>query len=219
MSPRTTTKKSALVVGVMVLSTVVTGCVLPEDEHARGLEDVPPALLTTTIPSSIISEPVEPEKSTFELHLYWHDSDNILVKITRLLDAEPQIDAVLVHLLGGPSEQESLMDGGLVTPRATEALAPTTRRSDNGVLVITVADEFQLRDLGDDKNLIAEELVCTLTGISGVAAVTIEDSLGEIDLSGFEARPITGAARRADFNECAVQEPEPTEDPDSEETG
>lgn len=219
MSPRTASRTSALVAGLALCSTLVGGCVLPEDDQARGLEDVPPALLTTTIPSSINTEPVEPERSTFELQLYWHDSDNILVKVTRLLDAEPQIDAVLVHLLGGPSEQESLMDGGLVTRRATEALAPTTRRSDNGVLVITVADEFQLRDLGDDKNLIAEELVCTLTSISGVAAVTIEDSLGEIDLSGFEARPITGAARRADFNDCAVQEPDPTEDSDSEDAG
>ena len=180
----------------------VTSCVLPADQQASELEDIPPGLFTTTTGVPTPSEP-EPAQS-FELALFWHDGDGRLVRVNRLLDNPPTIEDALVNLVDGPQAEEVLLDGALISPRVVAALAPIATLGDNEVLIITVSDSFSFRDLADQKIPITEELVCTLTGLEGVAAIRIEDSLGEIALTNIEASPI-GAATRADFAGCVTQ--------------
>ncbi len=193
-----------VIAGVLLSAS---SCVLPEDQQASELEDIPPGLFTTTTGVATTSEPVPAQ--SFELALYWHDGDGRLVRVDRLLDNPPTIDDALINLVDGPKAEEVLLDGALIGPRVVAALAPVATLGDNEVVIITVADSFSFRELADQKIPITEELVCTLTGLDGVTAIRIEDSLGEIALTNIEASPI-GAATRADFADC-VTEAEATE--------
>ncbi len=188
-----------LTIGALLFAS---SCVLPEDQQASELQDIPPGLFTTTTGVPTTSEPVPAQ--SFELALYWHDGDGQLVRVNRLLDNPPTFDDALINLVDGPNAEEVLLDGALISPRVVAALAPIATLSDNEVLVITVADSFSFRELADQKIPITEELVCTLTGLDGVTAIRIEDSLGEIALTNIEASPI-GAATRADFADCVTQ--------------
>lgn len=197
----------------LIILLVTSSCVLPEDQQAGELEEVPAELLTTTtaVPTTLVPEPEE----SFELALFWHDENGVLVKVTQLLETPPTFTDALERLVLGPNTEEVLLDGAVITPRVGPALDPVARVGDNGVLLIRVADAFSFRDLQDQKIPITEELVCTLTGLDGIAAIRIEDSLGEIALTNIEASPID-AATQADFAECATPVEETAEGETSE---
>ena len=197
---------------VAVTALLAASCVLPEDQQAAELPQVPRELLTTTTGVPVSLEP-EPEDPSYEFLLFWHDENDQLHRVGRILDAPPSIEDALSQLLSGPSDEEAVLDDGtIVSNRVVPALGPTARLLENNVLVITVADDFAFRDREADKIPITEELVCTLIGIEGAVAVTIEDSAGEITLTDKAAQVITGPATRADFGDCVPEEPEESEE-------
>ncbi len=192
----------------LALGIVANACVLPEDQRAAELQQVPRELLTTTTGVAVSAEP-EPEDPSYEFLLFWHDDNDQLHRVGRVLDSPPSIEEALTQLLGGPSDEEAVLDDGtIVSNRVVPALGPTARRLENDILVITVADDFAFRDREADKIPITEELVCTLIGIEGVVALTIEDSAGEITLTDKAAQVITGPATRSDFGDCVPKESE-----------
>lgn len=196
-----------LVLGASLLS-ITSACVLPQENAANTLEDIPPELFVSTTTIPISNEP-EPEEPSFALSLFWHYEDGRLVEVPRQLDTPPTFENALTALVQGPTDEELLLDGGIISRKVVDALGPVAVMTDNQVLVITVDDAYGFRDRDSDKVPITEELVCTLTGISGVTAIRIHDSQGEIDLSDFENQPITAAATRSDFGNCLVQDPSP----------
>lgn len=201
---------------LLVLATAfgltTASCVLPEDDEAGILQEIPEDLYTTTTAVPVTTEP-EPEEISYELNLFWHDQDGRLLQIVRKLDAQPSIEDVLADLVNGPSEEEQLLDSAVnIIPRVVIGLEPIATMTENNVLVINVATDFELGAREDDKVLITEELVCTLTNLAGVSALRVFDGEGEIPLSGDGNRPIAGAAAPADFGDCLIIE-EPSPDP------
>lgn len=203
--------------GAMTAFGVVTGCVLPAEDESATIEDIPPGLFTTT--TAVVVEPgPEPEVRSFDLNLFWHDSNAQLVLKTRQSESQPSIADLLEALVQGPSETEVVQaNGATVASRVSPALEATVELNENGVLIVTVSDAFSLREREEEKILITEELVCTFTSLKNVAAVRIDDTQGAIPLTGKDALVITGAATSADFGECAVQELVPVEDLEDEE--
>lgn len=213
-----------------ILATLAYGtssCVLPNEDQAAPVENIPPGLFTTT--TAVADEPELPaEDVSYQLNLYWHNGVNHLVLVSRQRETPPTIEEVLNGLTQGPTESEKLESAEPpIGSNVQASLQPTAVLEENGVLVVTVSDDFKFREFRDDKILITEELVCSLTRLSNVSAVRIDDSQGQISLADSEAQGIDGPASASDFGNCEVEvfppefpegeDPDAQEDPDANE--
>jgi len=202
--------------GPLAFVLFAAGCVIPVDDAAAPVESVPEGILsTTTAPTTTALEP-EPNEPAFELALYWNFDTGELARVIRRQDESPTVEQTLTALINGPSESETeaQADIGVILPRVVESLAPVAAPPDSaGVVVITVSDDFGLRQNDDAKIPIAEELVCTVTQFGSVTAVIIADSTGAIPLPDQNSEPIEGAAGPENYGNCEpAAEPTPTTD-------
>ncbi|MFI5842548.1 GerMN domain-containing protein [Catenuloplanes sp. NPDC051500] len=142
------------------LALVLAGCGLPaqDEPHAVTLPHQP---LTAPLPSTAAGRP-----GAFA-EILCLVRDGRLVQAVRRIDALPDAQQHLAHLLAGPSPGER--DSGLTT--ALSGLSLTVTRSPGGTEArVEVTETDQSAAITDD-SLTYGQVVCTLTSRADVTAV------------------------------------------------
>ncbi len=184
---------------LVVASMLLAACATAGGNAAVVIEDVPYELTGTaaaTLPPVI--EPAGP----FTLTLYFiAEADESLISVERSRDRQPGPQEAIDALIAGPNQAE--LELVPMRARFSESLDPSASAPTDGLVVVVVSDEAQLRDTSN--RLPAQVLVCTLTQFPNVSAVQLRDSRGPIQLSGANAESIESEfARRENYNDCAA---------------
>ncbi len=171
---------------VIAVAVVASSCGVPTDNDVELIDTEGFAALTDpdTSESTGATTPFLVQGDAFAL--YFINGNQELESVVRPF-AEGTTQADLVQaLVDGPSVGEQA-DAVLVT-RLQPTAAPRIVRNESGTLTILVADEAEVRN---DENLrdIFGQLVCTMGRLVGVDRVAVEDGEGPIPFSPGDGAP------------------------------
>jgi spore germination protein GerM len=184
-----------------LLGVTCAACALPVDDHARalGTEQLPPALVATSIPSTTApittgdaASTTRPEKSTYRL---WFIGGAQLQPVTRRLASGSTSQEVLAQLLAGPSSEE-LGAQGLRSAIPEGAIISTDVRG--GVALVDLDPSFVAIPTGD-QILAVGQLVLTLTGLPGVGQVRFAVDGATVQVPRADGSQAEGAVARDDY--------------------